>query len=76
MSTPPVLRMWTIYRGAADVAAPYCTREWHVTAGSLHPAGPPQPAHSLAEAQELVPPRMTKIPRSPEDDPVIVESWI
>ncbi len=72
------MRMWTIYRGAADVAAPYCAREWHIVRGGLHPhpGGPPKPAQSLVAARELVPAGMTLMPRSPGDDPVVVESWI
>lgn len=72
----PQLRMWTIYHGAADIVSPYCTREWVVTRNGQAPAGPPAPAHSLAEAQELVPPGLHRIPRSPSDDPVIVETWL
>ncbi len=68
--------MWTIYHGASDIATPYCTREWVVTRNGPVPAGQAVLAHSLAEAQEAVPRGLHRIPRAPEDDPVIVESWV
>lgn len=33
-------------------------------------------APSLEEVRKFIPLGMTKLPRDPQDDPVIVESWV
>lgn len=76
MTAPAVLRGWTIYQGASDVAAPFCARPWAVDAGGVQLVGPAVAAWSLGEARALVPAGLYRIGRADSDDPVIVETWL
>lgn len=72
------LRMFTIYHWPSDVPdAEYVVREWTFVEGEPVPALAYQKASSLQAARALVPFEADHcLPRSPEDDPVIVEVWI
>lgn len=71
------MNMWTIYAKPTDNPVPFVLRRWQ-----LGHDGKPRPdvgssAHStLEEAREAVPPGLVCFPRSPDDDPIIVETWL
>lgn len=69
--------VWTITYNAPDVPGKYAVRGHDIL-----PTGPR--AHqanlfvgdTLEEARRAIPPGMVHSPRSVDDDPVIVESWL
>lgn len=65
----------TIYRDPSDHPDGYAVRPWTVTG---HGAIPQRAkfADTLAEARALIPAGATWLERHPDDDPVIVESWM
>lgn len=68
------LLVWTIYEKPSDhpaffVARPHSSRRGAPVAFVLL-------APTLDGVRELLPPGLTRLPRDPTDDPVIVESWI
>lgn len=66
------LRTWTIYKHPLDHPDKYVVRGWI-------DGTPDRTAHvadTLDEARDLVPAGLTRFPRNPEDDPVIVETWL
>ncbi len=73
MSEP--LTMWTIYERPLDFPNCYVVRRWTVEEGKTV-AHECLLADSLEKARKLVPPHSTRMDRFPEDDPVIVETWI
>lgn len=66
------LRTWTIYKHPFDHPDKYVVRGWT----NSTPDKEAQVADTLAEARELIPVGLTRFPRKPEDDPVIVETWL
>ena len=67
------LVMWTIYRSPADYpTVPYVVRSWAVGPG----VGELGFGDTLAEVRGYLPEGLVQIPRSPEDEPQIVETWI
>ena len=78
ISKSDTMAMYTIYFDPKDHPGKYVTRKWLIVGGFQGPV-PTQDSrlsNSLVEARNFVPPGMTRIERSPCDDPVIVESWI
>lgn len=69
------LPMWTITERPRDYPEGYVARMHYslprpaVTPYALH-------AQSLAEVRRLLPPGLYRLGRSPQDDPVIVETWL
>ena len=72
------LVLWTIYRSPADFPnVPYVLRSWVVgPGGSLADAGALGFADTLWEARSYLPEGLTHVPRSPGDEPQIVETWL
>lgn len=71
-----ILRMWTIFDHPVDYPTDFVVVETVIV-------GPPatqerrsvQTAPTLDAARRLIPPHLYRQHRSPEDDPVIVETW-
>lgn len=69
------LSIWTVYKRPLDHPDKYVARRWLAT---------PQPtptddkllADDLDALRKKLPPGLIRMSRQPEDDPVIVESWI
>ena len=75
MSEP--LNIWTIYDHPKDYPEHFVVRRWTVRGrGYENEAHECRLADSLEEARKLVPPDSACVNRFPEDDPVIVESWL
>lgn len=82
MSDPPQqpreLPIWTIYEHPADYPDRYVARLWIVKEGHQIETGSMMASPSLHLIRAFLEHTMhlSVIPRSPEDDPVIVESWM
>jgi hypothetical protein len=78
MADSSVVRQYTIYLDPAGLVKGYAVREWligrgQVDAGAVLAQGLP----TLEGARMVVPPRADScLPRTPDDDPTIVETWI
>ncbi len=73
------LSMWTIYRRPRDMpGVEWCIRRWRVLPGVQEPQPDVLvfPAETLAAARALIPLHLTRLPRQPDDDPAVVETWL
>jgi endonuclease V-like protein UPF0215 family len=61
-----------IYKNPADYPGKYVARLWDVD----KPTNLVAIAESLEEIRETKPPEMVIMQRQPNDDPVIIETWI
>lgn len=69
--------MWTVYRHPRDYPDKYVARLFEVDARGPRPIGVIEVADKLTHLQDLMLDMgLVKLMRSPEDDPVIVESWL
>lgn len=73
-----VIRMYVITENPSDHPGKLVVREWHIRKGE--PAKPLAEFHdisdSLDDARGSIPGGLMMVPRSEDDDPVIVESWL
>jgi hypothetical protein len=74
--TDEFLRMWTLYDHPKDQPDNYVARLWLVGDGRIIPTNDMFVADTLEELRLLLPPELSCLPRTPEDDPVIVETWL
>lgn len=69
------LQTYTVYQHPADNPDGYSMTQWSVTAD-----GPVAVAtvhvSTLERARYLIPPGLVRLERDPNDDPVIVETWV
>lgn len=74
----PVMTMYTIYHRPSDYPdVEFLVMAVHISPGVTEPGAVIGVALTLDEARDLVPaPADQLLPRSPADDPVIVESWV
>lgn len=72
------LSLWTIYYEPWDMpGVKYAVRRFEITAGQTLPTDDVTIASTLVQARRLVPLSADLcIARSPDDDPVIVETWL
>lgn len=69
--------LWTVYSNPRDYPGKFVVRRSLVSSGGILPDREPLAvADTLEAARAVVPAWLTVIPRSPEDDPVIVEVWL
>jgi hypothetical protein len=72
-----VLPVFVIYENPSDFPGRFVVRVQRVSNGFVVPARDLLANCSdLAEARRCLPPGLVRMPRHPEDDPVIVETWI
>jgi hypothetical protein len=70
------MSMWTIYNRPADYPGHYVVRRHAILRGRSEPTGDFSIHLTLQDARSQgIPPGLYCLPRSPEDDPVIVETW-
>lgn len=80
-SPDTTLCMWTVYRHPADYPDAWVVRRWRVR-GERKPAAaepdakPWAVARSLEDARQTIPKGLVCLNRTPEDDPVVVETWL
>lgn len=72
----PDLEQWVIYERPADHPDHFVVRRWIIIPGKALPTDELHLADTLEEARAFIPPGLTRMVRSPGDDPVIVEVWI
>ncbi len=76
--------MWVVYDRPKDFPAHYVVRQHNIllTPPTAEEAvrwrwrGPAPLADSLGTARQFVPADRVRLPRHPDDDPVIVETWV
>ena len=67
-----MLELWTVYDSPTDLPGRFVARKWLLD----------QPTNELLQDKTLdglrgkLPQGLTRMPRAPEDDPKIVETWI
>jgi len=73
-----MLRLWTIYKHPKDFPDSYVARQFEVTPDQgARPTASIVIASSLEFLREqMMDMGLVKLARSPEDDPVIVETWL
>ena len=69
------LTIFTIYEKPRDNPEGFVVRRWEVESGMQKPCEAWR-AQTLSEARLIVPRGMVRMPRDPQDDPAVVESWI
>jgi hypothetical protein len=70
---------YAIYYNPKDYPGKYVVRRWAIQEGNPEPVPDKDPmavVDGLSEARKAVPAGLVRIQPHPEDDPVIVESWI
>jgi hypothetical protein len=67
--------MLVIYEHPIDAPDHYVVRRWIIQDGKMTPDHGSH-FNTLGDARAFIPPGRVKIPRSPNDDRAIVESWI
>jgi len=70
------LAFWVIYNKPSDYPNHFVVRRQRALPGEIVPEKLAQIAETLEEARKLIPPGLYCLGRFPDDDPVIVESWI
>lgn len=71
------LAIWTVYDGPLDYPDLFVVRKWLIN-GQPEPvdSGVVVTGHTLQEVRDQLPPGLHRMPRAPEDDVNIVESWL
>jgi hypothetical protein len=71
------LVMWTVYESSRDYPGRFVARKWEIRQGVSEPIPTPEVAvgESLDAVRKAIPGGLYRQPRSPDDDPKIVEVW-
>jgi len=67
-----VLELWTVYDNPTDLPGQFVARKWLLD----HPTNEVLQDKTLEGLRRKIPPGLTRLERSPQDDPKIVETWI
>lgn len=71
------LTMWTVYDRPSDAPEYYVARLWHIAPGQPHPTSTVIASSNLEIVRDyLLELGLTQLPRTEEDDPVILECWL
>lgn len=72
------MTQYCIYKSPSDYPGQFVVRKWTIGAGTLTPSMEPHGIYdTLDEARESIPlTHRVCVQRSPEDDPVILETWL
>lgn len=70
------LTIWVVYDHPKDFPDKWVLRPQRARRDGTIEAGPAFLADTLDEIRALVPPFLHRLPRFPDDDPVIAETWI
>ncbi|CAM8631602.1 hypothetical protein [Sphingobium cupriresistens] len=70
------LSMWVITENPTDFPGQFVAREWLLGNGVHAVTDNHHVAPTLDDVRDLLPPFLHRLARDPNDDPVIVESWI
>ena len=70
------LSIWPVYYQPADFPTMFVARRWVVVGPVPLATDDVVFAYNLERLRDQLPPGLVRLPPSPGDDPVIVESWI
>lgn len=70
------LIVWTIYDNPLDYPGKVVVRAFTITPGEAVPSGTYHICESIEQARRLIPEGLTRMPRSEEDHPSVVESYL
>jgi hypothetical protein len=71
-----LMTQWTIYDSPADFPGRFVVRQWEVHRWGMVASSNVRAFDTLQQARESLPEGLIVIPRSPEDVPSIVETWM
>jgi len=71
-----VLTMWSVYDHPSDYPDAFVARKFEARGGITVATSDMFTAPTLNELRRLLPPGLVCFPRNPDDDPVIVETWL
>lgn len=69
------MTMFTVYDHPSDYPIGFVLRRWIITDGQAL-AADARFAPTLEDVREFVPAGFARVPRNPNDDATVVESWI
>lgn len=76
MSTTDGIWAYTIYEHPDDYPEKFVVRAWFIEKGEVSAYEPVIIADNLQDARDRIPLGRTRILRTQQDDPKIVESWV
>ena len=76
MNETKTLKMWVVTRNTKDFPGLYVVRVHEIGPGTTKPTDQYHAATTLEEIHKFIPADKVRIDRHPQDDPVIVESWV
>jgi len=78
MASEVEVEVFVVTRNPIDFPKKYVVRVHYIRSGEVVPGDVVAVTDYLGEARASIPDRLSKIrcPRIPQDDPVIVESWV
>lgn len=68
--------MWVVYDHPTDYPFGYLARRWRVGSESAEATDERVVGISLAAVRAQLPVGLVRLARAPEDDPVVVETWL
>jgi hypothetical protein len=72
-----LLELWTVYDHPVDCPGNWVARKWVVGPGGKSEATSDCiVSDTLEDLRDALPPGLYRLPRDPDDDPVIVETWL
>jgi hypothetical protein len=69
------LSLYTVYENPFDYPGKFVVRRFEVFTGATDP-NPLIVCDTLEEVRAVLPPGLVCLPRHPDDDPVILETWL
>lgn len=76
MATLDVLKIWVIFERPRDYPDGFVVRPFLIGPGTVTPCPFARYAKDLAGARAYLPQGLYRMDRAPDDDPVVVESWL
>jgi hypothetical protein len=74
--TDEPLVMWTVYKHPADYPGWFVARPFAITSRGSIAGSQVLKARTLKAVRDMLPPGLTCLTRSPDDEPQIVETWV
>lgn len=76
MSDPAELSLWAITENPSDFPGKFVARRFIIGAGVYAVTVDHHVADTLEDVRAMLPGHLVRLPRDPDDEPIIVESWI
>ncbi len=70
------MNLYVVYRNPSDFPGQYVARRQTVGPGTIRIAAQPLAVGTLDQVRTALPPGLTRLERSPADDPAIFEVWL